>query len=161
MLKTFWSFLPFFFWKHFNGFFSLVCKKGQQKRYFWLLIALNEAYLCLISKWGIIVFHFKNYFWLSTLDTFISWKKIFGWEVYFSTNAAHLYVKRWKKTPKKYFLFWGHQKKGLFMYFLKNRTSWDLKYRVATKKRSKVNECSSVANYRTAMIFFLQSSQYS
>jgi hypothetical protein len=29
------------------------------------------------------------------------------------------------------------------------------------KKPSKVNECSSVANYRTAMIFFLQSSQYS
>mgnify|MGYP000111085090 CR=1 FL=1 len=29
------------------------------------------------------------------------------------------------------------------------------------KKQPKVNECSSVANYRTAMIFFLQSSQYS
>ena len=29
------------------------------------------------------------------------------------------------------------------------------------KKRPKVNECSSVANYRTAMIFFLQNSQHS
>ena len=29
------------------------------------------------------------------------------------------------------------------------------------KKQPKVNECSSVANYRTAMIFFLQSSQES
>ena len=29
------------------------------------------------------------------------------------------------------------------------------------KKPPKVNECSSVANYHTAMIFFLQSSQYS
>ena len=29
------------------------------------------------------------------------------------------------------------------------------------KKQPKVNECSSVANYRTAMIFFLQNSQHS
>ena len=29
------------------------------------------------------------------------------------------------------------------------------------KKPPKVNECSSVGNYRTAMIFFLQSSQHS
>jgi hypothetical protein len=29
------------------------------------------------------------------------------------------------------------------------------------KKTPKVNECSSVANYRTAMIYFLQRSQYS
>ena len=32
-------------------------------------------------------------------------------------------------------------------------------YRVVTKKTSKSKQCSSVANYRTAMIFFLQSSQ--
>ena len=66
----------------------------------------------------------------------------------------------WKKSCKKSVLLWHS-------YRAKMKINWSycaesLQCTVwRQKKRPKVNECSSVANYRTAMIFFLQNSQHS
>ena len=59
----------------------------------------------------------KTFFFLKTLDTFLLSKKIFGWKVNFSKNAAPKFMTWAKKAKKILFFFSRPEKKGLIMYF--------------------------------------------